>query len=99
MTTGPEQQPLPFPVSGTNSYPPPVAAPPAVPYTPPTDWFPVSMSGWRPPVRDGWYDWRRIGTQEYDRLWWSVSSNRVFAVAGHCPPLVWDAWRGINKEH
>lgn len=60
-----------------------------------TPWFPVSLDGWYAPVYAGWYDWRRIGTGDIDRLWWNAKTGRVMAVPGHCPPLAWDAWRGV----
>lgn len=77
---------------------PPLPPLPKVRDLTPTGWYPVSMDGWHPPVRSGWYEWRRAADGHIDRLWYNHASGNVMAVSGHCPPLVWDAWRGVVGE-
>ncbi len=61
-----------------------------------TPWFTVSMDGWHSPAHDGYYEWLRAGDGEIELLWWDSKNHRLNAVAGHCPPLVWRAWRGVE---
>lgn len=61
-----------------------------------TPWFTVSMDGWHSPAHDGYYEWLRAGDGEIEMLWWDSKNHRLNAVAGHCPPLVWRAWRGVE---
>lgn len=77
---------------------PPLPSLPPLPEPAPTPWFPVSFDGWQPPVRTGWYEWRRAIDGGIERLWYNHKTGSIMAVGGNMPPMVWDAWRGLSAQ-